>query len=55
MSYYTLHIKSCFSINLHVIWPGEQFKVGSFFLKHPVFCTKNAVKSTVWYFSNNSP
>jgi len=36
MSYYTLHIKKGFSKNLHVVWPGEQFKVGPFFLKHPV-------------------
>jgi len=38
MSYYTPHVKSCFSKNLHVIWPGELFKVGSFFLKHPGIC-----------------
>jgi len=34
MSYYTPYIKSCFSKILHVIWPGEQFNVGPFFLKH---------------------
>jgi len=34
MSYYTLHIKSYFSKNLHVIWPGQQFKADLFFLKH---------------------
>jgi len=37
MSYHTPHIKSCFSKNLHVIWPGEQFNAGPFFLKHSVF------------------
>jgi len=36
ISYYNLHNKSCFSENLHVIWSGKQFKVGPFFLKHPV-------------------
>jgi len=35
MSYYTLHIKCCFSTNLCVIWQGEQFKVDPFFLKQP--------------------
>jgi len=38
MSYFSFHIKTCFSKNLHVIWPGagEQIKVGPFFLKHPL-------------------
>jgi len=36
MPYYTFHIKICFNKNLRVIWPREQFKVGPFFLKHPV-------------------
>jgi len=37
MTYHTPHIKSCFSKILRVIWPGEQFKVGPFILKHPVY------------------
>jgi len=37
MSYYTIYNKICFSKNLHIIWPGEQFKVGPFFLKYPVY------------------
>jgi len=35
----TLRIKSYFSKNMHVIWPGEQFKVAPFFLKRPVYWT----------------
>jgi len=30
VSYYTPHIKSCFSKNLHVVWLEEQF------MKYPV-------------------
>jgi len=45
--YYTPYIKSCFSKILHEILLGEQFKVGPFFLKHPVknaFLSRNLAK-----------
>ena len=36
IAYTTLYNKSYFSKNKLDLWSGEQFKIGPFFLKHPV-------------------
>jgi len=52
ISYYTdtLHIKSGFNKNLHVIWPGEQFKAGPSFLKHPDYIIYSRIVDYIYMY-----
>ena len=44
IAYTTLYNKSYFSKNNLDLWSGEQFKIGPFFLKHPVFHVRYPLK-----------